>query len=106
MRLVRVLHNYGGHVTNDRRIEPGLYSEDDPRLFGVGDYLIENGHAELAGVLPDPEPVAEETTLPADDDTGGESGEQSPAEDTGGASSPAGEDAPPEEAPVPKRKKA
>lgn len=92
MRLVRVLHNYGGHVTNDRRIEPGLYSEDDPRLFGAADYLIENGHAELAGMLPDPEPVAEETAPPADD-TGGE---EPAAED-----SPAGEDAPTEEPPVP-----
>lgn len=93
MRLVRVLHNYGGHVTNDRRIEPGLYSEDDPRLFGAADYLIENGHAELAGVLPDPEPVADETTPPPDDST---DGEEPAAED-----SPAGEDAPTEEPPVP-----
>lgn len=92
MHLVRVLHNYGGHVTNDRRIEPGLYSEDDPRLFGAADYLIENGHAELAGVLPDPEPVAEELTPPADE-TGGE---EPAAED-----SPAGKDAPTEEPPVP-----
>ena len=92
MRLIRVLRNYGGHVTAERRIEPGLYPEDDPRLFGVGDYLIENGHAELAGEVPDPEPVADETTPPTDD-TGGE---EPPADD-----SPAGEDAPPEEPPAP-----
>lgn len=105
MRLIRVLHNYGGHVTAERRIEPGVYSEDDPRLFGVGDYLIENGHAELAGVLPDPEPVTEELTPPADE-TGGEGGEQPPADDGRGGEqpadvSPAGEDAPMEEPPVP-----
>lgn len=91
MRLFRVLHNYGGHVTAERRIEPGLYAEDDPRLFGVGDYLLQNGHAELAGVLPDPEPMADETTPPTDDTDG----EEPPAD-----VSPAGEDAPPEEPPA------
>lgn len=74
MRLIRVLHNYGGHITNDRRIEPGLYSEDDSRLFGAADYLMQNGHAELAGLMPDPLPVAEETLPPAD-----ETAEDSPA---------------------------
>lgn len=104
MRLIRVLHNFGGHVTAERRIEPGLYSEDDPRLFGVGDYLLENGHAELAGVLPDPEPVADEISPP--NETDGESGgEQTPTDETDGEPadvSPAGEDAPPaDEAPAP-----
>lgn len=97
MRLIRVLHNFGGHVTAERRIEPGLYSEDDPRLFGVGDYLLENGHAELAG---------DEISPP--NETDGESGgEQTPTDETDGEpadDSPAGEDAPPEETPAPTRR--
>lgn len=43
--MIRVLINYGGTKTNDRRIEPGDYAEGDPRLFGIADYLIANGHA-------------------------------------------------------------
>lgn len=74
MRLIRVNHNYGGHVTNEVRIEPGVYAENDPRLLGVGDYLIQHGHAELAGVVE--EPPAEEA-LPAAE----ESSEGPPAED-------------------------
>ena len=71
MRLIRVLRNYGGHATNDQRIEPGVYSEDDPKVFGAGDYLIQNGHAELAGVAADPQPIEpppaeEEAQLPED----------------------------------------
>lgn len=43
--MIRVLINYGGSNTNERRIEPGDYAEDDPRLFGIADYLKQNGHA-------------------------------------------------------------
>lgn len=42
---VQVLHNYGGAPTGEQRILPGLYDENDPALFGVGDYLVESGHA-------------------------------------------------------------
>lgn len=44
--MIRVLHNFGGAVTNEKRILPGVYEDDDERLFGVGEYLITNGHAE------------------------------------------------------------
>jgi hypothetical protein len=43
--MIRVLHNYGGDNTRERRIEPGEYAADDPRLFGLADYLLANGHA-------------------------------------------------------------
>lgn len=42
---IRVLINYGGALTNELRIEPGDYSADDPRLFGLADHLLEAGHA-------------------------------------------------------------
>lgn len=42
---IEVLHNYGGRNTNERRIPPGVYEADDERLFGLADYLVENGHA-------------------------------------------------------------
>lgn len=75
MRLIRVNHNYGGHVTNEVRIEPGVYTENDPRLLGVGDYLIQHGHAELAGVVEDSPPAEEELSAAE------ESSEAPPAED-------------------------
>lgn len=45
MRMIRVFNNYGGRRTHEQRIPAGDYSEDDPRLFGLADYLIESGHA-------------------------------------------------------------
>jgi hypothetical protein len=42
---VRVLHDYGGTPTRERRIQPGVYLVDDPALFGIADYLVANGHA-------------------------------------------------------------
>ncbi len=50
MRIIRLLHDYGGERTNERRIQPGDYDEHDERLFGLADYLIENGHAVEMGV--------------------------------------------------------
>jgi hypothetical protein len=47
--MIRVLHNYGGANTRERRIEPGDYAEDDPRLFGLADYLLQNDHAIVIG---------------------------------------------------------
>lgn len=43
--MIRVLQNYGGYNTNERRILPGEYDDNDPRLFGIGDYLVQHGHA-------------------------------------------------------------
>lgn len=42
---IKVLQNYGGVRTNEKRILPGVYESDDERLFGLSDYLIDNGYA-------------------------------------------------------------
>jgi hypothetical protein len=44
MRIL-VKRNYGGRPTRERRILPGEYDSNDPALFGVADYLLENGFA-------------------------------------------------------------
>jgi hypothetical protein len=58
---IKVYHNYGGWATNDRRIFPGIYDIDDDALFGVGEYLVTNGHAE---VVEEPEPELPAPTPP------------------------------------------
>jgi hypothetical protein len=45
MKRLYVLRNYGGATTGGGRIEPGEYAADDPALYGLADYLVENGHA-------------------------------------------------------------
>lgn len=40
-RTLRVLTNYGGKPTNEQRILPGDYPVEDPRLFGLSDYLVD-----------------------------------------------------------------
>lgn len=47
--MIRVLHDYGGANTRERRIEPGDYASDDPALFGLAEYLVENNHAIVIG---------------------------------------------------------
>lgn len=42
---IQVLHNYGGRLTQERRILPGVYEENDPRIFGLAHHLVQNGHA-------------------------------------------------------------
>lgn len=44
---VQVLRIYRGRRTHEQPIQPGLYAADDPALYGLADYLIENGHAIL-----------------------------------------------------------
>lgn len=55
--MIRVLHHYRGVPSDMKRIYPGEYAPDDPRLFGLADYLVSNGHAER---LPNVEPEAPE----------------------------------------------
>lgn len=43
--VINLLHDYGGRRTNELRIPPGLYKIDDPRLMGLGQYLVDSGHA-------------------------------------------------------------
>ncbi len=93
---IQVLHNYGGRLTHERRILPGVYADDDPRIFGLAQYLVDNGHAIALGapVMPAVTPPAAPQKPPAklepDDvpedsgdaetedsaDGGGETGEQ------------------------------
>jgi hypothetical protein len=54
---IQVLINYGGRNTGEQRIKPGEYDADDPRVYGIADYLVANGHARVIAV--DPPPVAD-----------------------------------------------
>lgn len=54
--MIRVLHIYQGVPSGDKRIHPGEYANDDPALFGLADYLVDNRHAEAVD-----EPIVEET---------------------------------------------
>lgn len=60
MKKINVLVNYGGVLTNELRILPGLYDVDAPELFGIADYLVESGHAVAVGT-DDVKPVREAT---------------------------------------------
>lgn len=42
---IELLINFGGVPTNELRILPGIYDADDERLFGITEYLLDNGHA-------------------------------------------------------------
>jgi hypothetical protein len=42
---IKMLKNFGGVLTNEKRIVEGVYESDDPSLFGIADYLVDNGHA-------------------------------------------------------------
>lgn len=45
MKQITVLKNFGGKETQERRIQPGVYDVDSPALFGLAQYLVDNGHA-------------------------------------------------------------
>lgn len=47
--MIQVLMNYGGRLTEEKRIEPGVYDEGDPALFGLDDYLVKMGVAQVVG---------------------------------------------------------
>ena len=51
---VHVLKGYRGRPSNEQFIPPGVYSDDDERLFGLAAYLIENGHAIEIGIQTEP----------------------------------------------------
>jgi len=42
---IRVRYNYRGKPSQERVIEAGDYEDSDPRLFGLAQYLVKNGHA-------------------------------------------------------------
>lgn len=45
MRYISVLDGYSGKRTGGAIIHPGVYTDDDPALFGCADLLIERGLA-------------------------------------------------------------
>lgn len=47
--MIEVKEFYRGRATNEQAIVPGQYAEDDPRLFGLADFLVETGRAERFG---------------------------------------------------------
>ena len=68
--MITVLRNYGSAATDFQRIEPGDYAENDPRLYGQADYLIENGVAVKVGAVavaaPAPQPIEEPQPVEAE----------------------------------------
>lgn len=68
IRAVRVLENYGGALTSEQRILPGVYAEDDPALFGLAEYLVDNRFAEWSDevVAQAVEPIEAEPVEPDD----------------------------------------
>jgi len=48
---------YRGRPSEERIITPGTYDVNDPRLLGLGEYLIKNGHAVRLYEVTDPEPA-------------------------------------------------
>lgn len=58
---IQVTREFAGRLTNEQRIYPGVYELNDEALFGVGQYLLDNGFARSLG-----EPVsdAEAALLP------------------------------------------
>lgn len=47
--MIRVNELYQGRPSNEKPIHPGDYAEDDPRLYGIADYLVANGFAVRLG---------------------------------------------------------
>jgi hypothetical protein len=54
--MIHVSNGYRGAPSKERYIEAGDYAEDDERLFGLAEYLLENGHAVRVAPEPKPEP--------------------------------------------------
>jgi hypothetical protein len=44
-QFIRVLHNFGGKSTQERRVLPGLYEPGDPHLYGATQEMLADGHA-------------------------------------------------------------
>lgn len=43
--MIKVLWGYRGAPSNGQYIAPGQYDENDEHLFGLAQYLLQNGHA-------------------------------------------------------------
>jgi hypothetical protein len=54
---IKVLDSYRGRPSKELEIQPGEYDADDPRLFGLADYLVTNGHAIVLPTIEETTPV-------------------------------------------------
>lgn len=63
--MIEILYGY-----RNRRVQlyAGMYSENDERLQGLGDYLIANGHAVTHEDAPIIEPQSDLSEIPAVED--------------------------------------
>lgn len=43
--IIQVLHTYGGRLTKREKILPGVYDTEHDALYGIAQYLVDNGHA-------------------------------------------------------------
>ena len=50
MATIRLPRYYIGKPCGMQEIPAGVYDVDDPRLFGLASYLVENGHASVASI--------------------------------------------------------
>lgn len=48
---MRIQVRWGYALSLGQYIPPGIYESDDPALFGLAQYLLDNGHAALEGTL-------------------------------------------------------
>ncbi len=64
---IKILRNYGGTRTRERRILPGVYEAGDSALFGLEDYLLEIGEAQVVDDTVDL--VQENSAAPQEDHT-------------------------------------
>lgn len=57
--MIHLPNGYNGRLVNYQSVPPGDYADDDPRLFGIADYLVENRFAtRLDAPVVETEPVA------------------------------------------------
>lgn len=50
MATIRLSRYYIGKPCGMQEIPAGVYDVDDPRLFGIASYLVENGHATVESI--------------------------------------------------------
>lgn len=54
MASIQLLKDYAGRRTNEQRVWPGFYDEEDPTIMGLAAYLVETGHAVWVDTPPSP----------------------------------------------------
>ena len=69
---IHLTHSYQGKLTKEQPINPGVYRRDDPKLFGLATYLVDNGHAVWVNVpeVETPRSGGWEATMPPEEPGG------------------------------------